>query len=122
MKTSTKLFVAAGVLLGLALAVFVSPFASSSPDGLERVAEDEGFADSATDHELGDSPLADYGVDGMDDEQLSTAASGLIGVLTTLGLATGVFALARRNGSDDAPDGAHDTGDGTRTPAETPTG
>lgn len=104
MSTNTKLFVTAGVLLGLALAVFVSPFASSSPDGLERVAEDEGFADSSTDHRLGDSPLADYGAEGVDDEELSIAASGLVGVLVTLGLATGVFALARRNRATPAED------------------
>jgi len=33
----------AGLLIALALAIFLSPFASSHPDGLERVAEDKGF-------------------------------------------------------------------------------
>ena len=34
MKADTKLFLVAGLLLALALALFVSPFADSDPDGL----------------------------------------------------------------------------------------
>ncbi len=37
------LFVVGGLLVALALAFFVSPYASSSPDGLNKVAEDKGF-------------------------------------------------------------------------------
>ena len=37
MKSNIRLFVVAGLLVGLGLALFVSPFASSSPDGLEKV-------------------------------------------------------------------------------------
>ena len=95
MSTNVKLFVVAGLLLAAALAVFVSPFASSSPDGLERVAEDEGFADTATEHRLGDSPVADYAVDGVDDERVSGGLAGLVGVLVTFGLGVGVFAVLR---------------------------
>ena len=92
---NVRLFVIAGLLVGAALALLVSPFASTSPDGLERVAEDEGFADAADEHRLGDSPLADYAVRGVDDERVSTGAAGVIGVLLTFGLATGVVAAVR---------------------------
>ncbi|MDZ7675606.1 MAG: PDGLE domain-containing protein [Acidimicrobiales bacterium] len=102
MKTNTKIFLGAGLLIGIALAVFVSPLASGSPDGLEKVAEEEGFADTATDHRLADSPLADYGIEGVDDENLSTGASGLIGVLLTLGVGLAIFGAARVLRNDEA--------------------
>ena len=92
---TTRLFLIAGLLVGLALALLVSPFASTAPDGLETVAEEEGFAGAADDHRLAGSPLADYGVEGVEDEQLSTAASGAVGVLLTFGIGIGVFAGIR---------------------------
>lgn len=95
MTANTKLLVVAGVLLTLALALFVSPFASSSPDGLEKVAEEEGFGDAADDHALDDSLVADYSVDGVDDERVSTGVAGVVGVLVTFGLGLAVFALIR---------------------------
>lgn len=111
MNTNTKIFLVAGLLIGLALAVFLSPFASGSPDGLEKVAEEEGFADTATDHQFGDSPLADYSVDGVDEGNVSTGASGLIGVLLTFGVGLAVFGVTRVLRNDD----------GTDTRAEQPT-
>ena len=38
-----RYFILGGIALSLALAIFLSPFASPHPDGLERVAEDKGF-------------------------------------------------------------------------------
>lgn len=112
MTTNTKIFLAAGLLLGIALAIFLSPFASGSPDGLEKVAEEEGFADTETEHQLGDSPLADYSVEGVDDENLSTGAAGLIGVLLTFGIGLALFGttrvLRRDTGTED-PDQHADT-------------
>ena len=95
-----RLFVIAGLLVAVGLALVVSGFASSSPDGLERVAEDEGFLETARDHLFADGPLADYAVKGVDNERLSTGLSGLIGVLITFGVGLGLFALvrARRSG------------------------
>jgi len=94
-KANVKLFVAAGLLVGLALVLLVSPFASSSPDGLEKVAAEEGFDGSAREHDTGDSPLADYGVDGVDDERVGTGLAGVIGVLLTFGIGLGLFAVVR---------------------------
>jgi len=92
-------FVVAGLLVATVLAVAVSPFASSEPDGLERVAMDEGFMDTATDHATADNPLADYGVRGVADARLSTGLAGLIGVVLCFSVAGGaVLVLRRRSG------------------------
>ena len=97
MRTATlRLFLAGGMLVTIGLALVVSGFASSSPDGLEKVARDKGFLETARDHLFADGPLADYAVKGVGDERLSTGLSGLIGVLVTFGLGLALFALLRR--------------------------
>jgi cobalt/nickel transport protein len=95
MTANTKLFLVAGLLLALALALFVSPFADGDPDGLSKVAEEQGFSGAEQDHGLADSPVARYDVDGIDDDRVSTGVSGAIGVLATFGLGVGAFALLR---------------------------
>jgi len=87
-RASTKV-VAAGVLLvALLLAGVVSRFASEDPDGLTKVSEDHGFADT---EKARDSPVGGYG-----------ALTGVLGVLVVLGLAGGVtYAVRRREPSDD---------------------
>jgi cobalt/nickel transport system permease protein len=87
-------FVALGLVVALAVAFFVSPFASSSPDGLQRVAIDSGFEGTATDHALAGAPLADYGVKG-DDGGLSTGVAGVIGVGLTFVVGAGLFLVIR---------------------------
>ena len=100
-SSNMRLFLVAGLLVAIGLALVVSGFASSSPDGLEKVAEDKGFLETAQDHLFADGPLADYTVKGVDNERLSTGLSGLIGVLITFGVGLGLFALLRtmRSGS-----------------------
>ena len=96
-------FLLAGLLVALVLAGVVSGFASSSPDGLEKVAQDKGFAQTAEDSALADSPVADYAVEGVEDERLSTGLAGVLGVGITFAFGLGLFALVKRRGSDDAP-------------------
>jgi cobalt/nickel transport protein len=83
------LFIGLGLAVALALAFFVSPEASSEPDGLNRVAFDEGFADQESAHATEDSPLAGYGVEGVDDDRLSTGLAGIIGVVVTFAVVGG---------------------------------
>jgi len=89
-------FLIAGFVVSLFLAGVVSNYASSHPDGLEKVAEDIGFLDSAKDHTYADGPLADYGLKGIENERLSTGAAGVIGVIATAGVSTGLFFVLRR--------------------------
>ncbi len=78
------------LIVCLAVAIF-SPLASSSPDGLERVAENKGFIDLA-----GNSPfeiIADYAFPGIENEAVATIIAGVIGTLLLFGLAYGVAFL-----------------------------
>ena len=100
MKNDKK-FLIAGFAVSLFIAGFASYYASSSPDGLEKVAEDIGFIETAKENTNADTTLADYGVKGVDNERLSTGTAGVIGVLATAGVSTGLFlVLRRRSGAE----------------------
>jgi cobalt/nickel transport system permease protein len=92
-------FAAAGLLVAALLVLVAAPLASSEPDGLERVAIDQGFIESAEDHPMSESPLADYGVSGIEGESTGTRVAGLVGVLITFGVGAaivGTFVVIRR--------------------------
>ena len=95
---TTKRFFAGFLLVSLVLAGIVSYYASASPDGLEKVAEDKGISAKEKDHSLKDSPLGDYGVKGVDDARLSGGLSGVIGVGAVLLVGGGLFWAVRRRG------------------------
>jgi cobalt/nickel transport protein len=102
-RVSTKALVVAGLLLSLLLAGVVSAYASSHPDGLEHVAEQLGFIDTAQDSRAADSPMADYQTAGVDDERLSGGIAGVVGVAITAAVMWGLLLLLRRRPGD-APD------------------
>jgi cobalt/nickel transport protein len=95
-KSNLKKFYALFFITALSLAGVISFYASSSPDGLEKVAEDEGFLESAEDSALSNSPLADYGVAGLDSERLSVGIAGVIGVVVTAIIALALFTLIKK--------------------------
>ncbi|MFE6851588.1 energy-coupling factor ABC transporter permease [Streptomyces sp. NPDC057674] len=95
-----------GVVTALVLAGFVSFYASASPDGLEKVAADKGIDSKVEDHAAADSPLADYGVKGIETARLSGGLAGVIGVGATLAVGTGAFWVVRRRRAHDEP-GTH---------------
>ena len=115
-SSNLRLFLLGGLLVAIGLALVVSGFASSSPDGLERVAEDKGFLETARDHLFADGPLADYTVKGVGNERLSTGLAGLIGVLITFGVGLGLFALLRTMRSRSGDSGAEKGSEPTRAP------
>ena len=106
-RSSIAVFVVLGLAVALALAFFVSPLASSEPDGLERVAIDQGFEGQASEHALAQGPLADYAVTGVDNSWLSTGLSGVIGVILCFVVAgaavLAIRAFRKRAASDSAP-------------------
>ena len=81
-----------GLEICLVVAVF-SPLASSSPDGLERVAEDKGFIGLAqgAPFEL----IADYVFPGIENEAVATILAGLIGTLILFGVVYGLAWLIK---------------------------
>jgi cobalt/nickel transport protein len=89
-------FIAAGLILALVLAFFVSPSASGDPDGLNKAAIDKGFAETKRDHALEDAPTAGYEVRGVDDDRLSTGVAGVIGVAVTFSVAGAVMLVVKR--------------------------
>ena len=102
--------IAAGVGLAL-LITFFSPFASSNPDGLERVAEDKEFIETAEDP--GYEIIPDYTFPGVENERLATILSGIVGVLVVaaigLGVGYGMRALARSRAEGTPPSGQQST-------------
>lgn len=102
-----KVFVVLGVAV-LLLAGVVSYLAVPDPDGLEAATVrgcevvDEGGTEAltgecaavgSTDHALADSPLADYSVGAREG---STGIAGIVGAVTTLVVAFGLFMLLAR--------------------------
>jgi cobalt/nickel transport system permease protein len=97
-KVSTKGLVAAGVLVALVLAGFVSYYASTSPDGLNRVAQDTGIAKSQKPHASQDSPLAGYRTKSVENGRLSRGLAGVAGAVIVLALAGGLTLLVHYHG------------------------
>jgi len=95
-KKSLKKFYLSSFLVAIALAGGASYYASSQPDGPEKVADEEGFLDTAKDSAVADSPLSDYGILGLDNERLSVGLAGVIGVVATALVALALFTLLRK--------------------------
>ena len=96
----TRRFLVAFLGVALVIAAVISFYASGQPDGLEFVARSTGFLHTAEDSATADSPLAGYGVSGLQNARLSGGVAGVIGVLVTLGLAGGLTWLLRRRTND----------------------
>lgn len=96
---STRRFFAAFLLVALVVAGVASYYASSHPDGLERVAETAGFAGTAEESPAAESPVADYSTKGLENERVSGGVAGVVGSVLVLALAGGLFRLLGRRGS-----------------------
>lgn len=97
MKRRFDGFVWIGLGMALLVALFLSPFASPSPDGLEKVAETKGFSEKGTEWTFWKyAPFSDYTVRWIKNEKVSTALSGLIGTLAIFLIALGVGKLIRK--------------------------
>ncbi len=70
---------ALGLVIALGLAMFIAPFASSWPDGLEKVAAQLGFEEHAK--AMMKSLIPDYQMPGISSEGLATAVAGLVGTV-----------------------------------------
>jgi ABC-type Fe3+-siderophore transport system permease subunit len=71
----------------------ISPLASPSPDGLEKVAKDKGFINTA-----GEAPfdvVADYVFPGIENEALATILAGWLGTLVMFAIVYGLAWLIK---------------------------
>ncbi len=102
-RVSTRAVVLAGLLLALVLAGVASYYASNDPDGLNKVAQDNGFASSQKKHGTDDGPFAGYETKGVADGRLSGGLAGVLGSAVVLSLAGGAtYALRRRRTADES--------------------
>lgn len=108
-QTRNQAFVITGLGAALLVALFLSPFASSDPDGLDRVAQDHGFDAKAAENTPSQklpfySVFNEYALRGVP-EGIATPLAGLVGTLVTFGLAWGAGKLLvkRKTPSDPLP-------------------
>jgi hypothetical protein len=79
--------------LAIGLATAASPFASSSPDGLNRVAADSGFDGRA---KASEGPVARYALPGVGDERVAKALAGFAGTVLVFAVGYGAARAVRR--------------------------
>ena len=80
------------ILLILVLTL-ITPYASSSPDGLESVAESFGFNEDAGIVLF----LEDYGIENINNNFLSTVLSAVLGIVVIVGLFNIFIKVKNRN-------------------------
>lgn len=99
--SSSKIIII-GMALALGIALFLSPWASSFPDGLERVAQNLGFikkAEGPGTTVWQKSPLPDYKIPGIPSEPLASGLAGLAGTVAIAAAGWGLARLLRKRGS-----------------------
>jgi cobalt/nickel transport protein len=98
MKSHLDGFILIALGISLLLALFLSPYASTSPNGLEKVAEEKGFSEKGKGSIFWrHAPLSDYTFPWIKNEKVSTALSGLIGTLAIFFIALGIGRLIKKS-------------------------
>lgn len=94
MRFATRNFVIAALLVSLGIAVLLSPFASSYPDGLETVAGTQNFIGLERKHPIEPfALLSHYSVPFIGNSSLSTSVAGLVGTGMVFLLGVGLARL-----------------------------
>ncbi|MDD5658945.1 MAG: PDGLE domain-containing protein [Actinomycetota bacterium] len=81
MKMKDKVFFLIIAIAAIIVGLFLSPLASSYPDGLEKVAEKLGFADKASSFANFKFMIPDYSFPGIKSAFWQTSFAGFFGVL-----------------------------------------
>jgi hypothetical protein len=85
-----------GLVASLVVIAVASRFASSQPDGLEKVAADEGIAATEQAHDLAEGPFADYRAPGLGAGAVGAGVAGALGLAVTFAVCTAAVVVARR--------------------------
>ncbi|MDD5688642.1 MAG: PDGLE domain-containing protein [Elusimicrobia bacterium] len=91
-----KIKIIFGLLVPIILIVFLSQFASKSPDGLNKVAADKGFSMKSEGKGVIKSPLPGYAIPVVKNDIISNSLSGVIGVLLVFCVAFGLGYIFRK--------------------------
>jgi cobalt/nickel transport protein len=92
----SKKEIIAGLIIALIVVFFLSPLASSLPDGLERVAKDHGFIARGEQSNVWIAPVPEYVFPGIKNEKLAVSISGLLGTVVIFGIGCSVAFLLKR--------------------------
>jgi cobalt/nickel transport protein len=110
---SAQGFVLVGLTAAVVIAVCLSPFASSNPDGLDRVAQDQGLERKAQADTIAKrlpffAVFEEYAVRGVP-QAIATPLAGLVGTVVTFGIAWGAGKLlVKGSGSSGDSEGDSD--------------
>ena len=88
-----------GLIIAVVIAFFLSPLASSWPDGLERVAHDYGFIARSEQGSVLKAPIPDYVFPGLKNGKMATSISGLLGtvIIFVVGCTLAFFLKKRKD-------------------------
>ena len=100
-KKSNTGFVVVALFICLIIAFLLSPFASSSPDGLEKAAERLGFLHLGEVLAWGHSLMPGYTIPLLGEKPISGMAAGLVGTLVLFGLGWGLGTVLKRRKSSE---------------------
>ncbi len=91
MKRGFNGFIWIGLGVALLVALLLSPFASTSPDGLKKVAETKGFSEKGEGWTFWrHAPFSAYSLPWIKNGKVSTALSGLLGTLAIFFITIGI--------------------------------
>lgn len=68
-----------GIILAALLVIFLAPFASRHPDGLEKIAQEEGLSEK--EKSLLPAVIPGYSLPGIKNEKISVVIAGILGVV-----------------------------------------
>ncbi len=91
-----KKFIILGLLVSVIIGFFLSPYASSFPDGLERVAIKYGFMER--EKTIVHAPFPDYQFKPIKSEKLATSVAGLFGTVLIFFTVSGLFKVISNKG------------------------
>ena len=105
-RQRNRALIFAGLGTALLIAIFLSPFASQNPDGLDRVAQDLKFEHKAAEETPAQKLpfyqiFDEYALRGVP-KAIATPLAGLAGTLVTFGLAWGIGKLMVRRSVETA--------------------
>jgi cobalt/nickel transport protein len=84
-----------GLFIILCVAIFISPFASSFPDGLEKVARDKNFIKMEKDSIL-NAPIPDYVWPSISNQMIAISLAAGIGAIVVLLTTIGICYIFKR--------------------------